>query len=188
MSHLRTLGGDLEDALDRVNVPSYVIDSHGIIRWVNRAAEELVGDVRGRQFTSVVAPEETRRAREAFSRHMVGEQDVDAPVVLLDDDGDRVSVEVSSVCLFEGHRVIGVFGQLRDVGEEPDPAPHPHLTPRQSEVLRLLEHGRSTEQIADQLHLSVETVRNHIRAVLRALDVHSRLEAVAVARRDHLVA
>jgi PAS domain S-box-containing protein len=188
MSHLRTLGGDLEDALDRVNVPSYVIDSHGIIRWVNQAAEELVGDVRGRQFTSVVAPEETRRAREAFSRHMVGEQDVDAPVVLLDDDGDRVSVEVSSVCLFEGHRVIGVFGQLRDVDEEPEPAPHPHLTPRQSEVLRLLEHGRSTEQIADQLHLSVETVRNHIRAVLRALDVHSRLEAVAVARREHLVA
>jgi len=188
MSHLRTLGGDLEDALDRVNVPSYVIDSHGIIRWVNQAAEELVGDVRGRQFTSVVAPEETRRAREAFSRHMVGEQDVDAPVVLLDDDGDRVSVEVSSVCLFEGHRVIGVFGQLRDVDEQPEPAPHPHLTPRQSEVLRLLEHGRSTEQIAERLHLSVETVRNHIRAVLRALDVHSRLEAVAVARREHLVA
>jgi len=188
MSHLRTLGGDLEDALDRVNVPSYVIDSHGIIRWVNRAAEELVGDVRGRQFTSVVAPEETRRAREAFSRHMVGEQDVDAPVVLVDEDGDRVSVEVSSVCLFEGHRVIGVFGQLRDVDEEPEPAPHPHLTPRQSEVLRLLEHGRSTEQIAEQLHLSVETVRNHIRAVLRALDVHSRLEAVAVARHEHLVA
>jgi PAS domain S-box-containing protein len=187
MSHLRTLGGDLEDALDRVNVPSYVIDSHGIIRWVNQAAEDLVGDVRGRQFTSVVAPEETRRAREAFSKHMVGEQDVDAPVVLLDDDGDRVSVEVSSVCLFEGHRVIGVFGQLRDVDEQPEPAPHPHLTPRQSEVLRLLEHGRSTEQIAEQLHLSLETVRNHVRAVLRALDVHSRLEAVAVARREHLV-
>jgi PAS domain S-box-containing protein len=187
MSHLRRLGGDLEDALDRVNVPSYVIDSHGIIRWVNQAAEDLVGDVRGRQFTSVVAPEETRRAREAFSKHMVGEQDVDAPVVLLDDDGDRVSVEVSSVCLFEGHRVIGVFGQLRDVDEQPEPAPHPHLTPRQSEVLRLLEHGRSTEQIAEQLHLSVETVRNHVRAVLRALDVHSRLEAVAVARREHLV-
>ena len=56
------------------------------------------------------------------------------------------------------------------------------------EVLRLLEHGRSTEQIAEELHLSVETVRNHIRAMFRALDVHSRLEAVAVARREHLVA
>jgi DNA-binding NarL/FixJ family response regulator len=48
--------------------------------------------------------------------------------------------------------------------------------------VRLLEHGRSTEQIAEELHLSVETVRNHIRAILRALGVHSRLEAVSVVR------
>jgi DNA-binding NarL/FixJ family response regulator len=61
------------------------------------------------------------------------------------------------------------------------------VTPRQSEVLRLLERGRSTEQIAEQLHLSVETVRNHVRGLLRALQVHSRLEAVAIARRDDLV-
>jgi PAS domain S-box-containing protein len=188
MSKLRQMGGDLEGALERVKVPSYVIDSHGLIRWINPAAEKLVGDVRGRQFTSVVAPEETRRAREAFSKHFIGEEDVDAPVIILDEDGDRVTVEVSSVCLFEGHRVVGVFGQLVDVDEETAPGPHPHLTPRQSEVLRLLEHGRSTEQIAEELHLSVETVRNHIRAMFRALDVHSRLEAVAVARREHLVA
>jgi PAS domain S-box-containing protein len=188
VSQLETFGGDLEDALDRVRVPSYVIDAHGIIRWINSAAEDLVGDVRGRQFTSVVAPEETGRARQAFATHMVGENDVDASVVLLDDDGDRVSVEVSSVCLFRGHRVIGVFGQIADVDDEPERAPHPHLTPRQAEVLRLLERGRSTEQIADQLHLSLETVRNHIRAVLRALNVHSRLEAVAVARREHFAA
>ena len=97
-------------------------------------------------------------------------------------------MDVSSVCLFEGHRVIGVFGQLADISEQVDPAPHPHLTPRQAEVLRLLEHGRSTEQIAEHLHLSIETVRNHVRAILRALHVHSRLEAVAVARREHLVA
>jgi PAS domain S-box-containing protein len=187
MPRLPALGGDLEDALDRVNVPSYVIDEHGVIRWVNQAATELVGDVRGRQFTSVVAPEETRRAREAFAKHMVGEQDVDAPVVLLGDDGGRVSVEVSSVCLFRGHRVIGVFGQLADVEDEVEQPFHPHLTPRQSEVLRLLERGRSTEQIADQLHLSTETVRNHIRALLRALGVHSRLEAVAVGRREQFV-
>ena len=181
MSKLRTLGGDLEGALDRVKVPSYVIDSHGIIRWINGAAHELVGDVRGRQFTSVVAPEDTRRAKEAFSKHFVGQEDVDAPVVLLDEDGDRVSAEVSSVCLYEGHRVIAIFGQLTDVEEEIVPAPHPNLT-------RLLEHGRSTEQIAEELHLSVETVRNHIRALFRTLDVHSRLEAVAVGRREHLVA
>jgi PAS domain S-box-containing protein len=187
MSKLRELGGDVEGALERVKVPSYVIDEYGIIRWVNSAGRRIVGDVRGRQFTSVVAPEETTRARETFARHMMSTKDVELPIVLLDADGDRVSVEISSVCLYSGHRVIGVFGQLTDVEEEPHRHPHPHLTPRQAEVLRLLEHGRSTDQIAGELHLSVETVRNHVRAILRALDVHSRLEAVALARREHLV-
>jgi PAS domain S-box-containing protein len=187
MSKLRELGGDVEDALERVKVPSYVIDEHGVIRWLNTAAIGLVGDVRGRQFTSVVAPEETSRAKDAFAKHMIGGQDVDLPVILLDAGGGRLAVEVSSVSLYRGHRVVGIFGQLTDVDEEPERVPHPHLTPRQSEVLVLLEHGRSTDQIAGQLHLSVETVRNHVRAILRALGVHSRLEAVALARREHLV-
>lgn len=188
VSRLKTIGGDIPGALERVNVPSYVVDEHQIIRWLNPAARALVGDVRGRQVTSVVAPEETRRAREAFAKHMVGNEDVDGSVVLIDEHGERVSVEVSSVCLYEGHRVIGVFGQLSDIDVEPEPPLHPHLTPRQSEVLRLLEHGRSTDQIASELHLSLETVRNHVRGILRALGVHSRLEAVAVARQEHLVA
>jgi PAS domain-containing protein len=36
----------VEDAIDRVRVPAYVIDRHGIIRWLNPAARKLVGDVR----------------------------------------------------------------------------------------------------------------------------------------------
>jgi PAS domain S-box-containing protein len=187
VSRLETIRGDIPDALERVNVPSYVVDEYQIIRWLNPAARRLVGDARGRQATSIVAPEDTRRAREAFAKHMVGNEDVDGSVVLIDQAGERVSVEVSSVCLYEGHRVIGVFGQLSDVELESEPPLHPHLTPRQSEVLRLLEHGRSTEQIAHELHLSLETVRNHVRGILRALGVHSRLEAVAIARREHLV-
>ena len=46
-------------------------------------------------------------------------------------------------------------------------------------MLRLLEQGRSTKQIAQELHLSTETVKNHVRHLLRALGVNSRLEAVA---------
>jgi DNA-binding NarL/FixJ family response regulator len=54
-------------------------------------------------------------------------------------------------------------------------------------VLRFLEQGRSTDQIARELHLSTDTVRNHIRHILRALNAHSRLEAVSIGRREHLV-
>jgi PAS domain S-box-containing protein len=188
VSELRGIGGDIETALETVSVPSYVIDPTGIIRWINPAARRLVGDVRGRQFTSVVAPEDTRRAREHFARKIAGTARVtDAQVALVDSDGGRVNVDVSSVPLMQGHRLVGVFGQISDVQEEPEHPLPPHLTPRQSEVLRLLQRGHSTERIAQELHLSTETVRNHVRHLLRALGVNTRLEAVAVARREHLV-
>jgi PAS domain S-box-containing protein len=173
----------IKDALEHVNVPSYLIDTAGVIRWVNPAGERIVGDVLGRQFTSVVAPEETLRARELFARKVVGGETVtDSAVAVVDRDGVRVGVEVSSIPIYDGEHVVGVFGQVSDIVEEPSPHPELHLTPRQAEILELLERGRSTVQIADQLQLSKETVRNHIRHLLRAVGVNSRLEAVAVAR------
>jgi PAS domain S-box-containing protein len=189
VSSLRDMGHDVTGALEKVRVPSYVIDRHGIVRWVNPAAKEIVGDVRGRQFTSVLSPEESRRAQEIFARNISGTVErSDNHVVVVGLDGERISVDISAVPLRDGDRVIGMFGQVVDVEiDAPPPTAHPHLTPRQTEVLRLLEHGRSTNQIAAELHLSVETVRNHIRHILRALGVHSRLEAVALTRRDHLL-
>ena len=186
---LRDLGHDVTDALETVRVPSYIVDRHGIVRWVNPAAREIVGDVRGRQFTSVLSPEETRRAREIFARNITGSVErSDNQVVIVGLSGERITVDISAVPLRDGDQVIGMFGQVVDIQvDEAPPTAHPHLTPRQTEVLRLLELGRSTNQIAAELHLSVETVRNHIRHILRALGVNSRLEAVALTRRDHLL-
>ena len=188
MSKARTLGGDLEAALETVNVPAYVIDQSGVIRWLNDAAREWVGDMRGRQFTSVIAPEARRRSQEVFAQKMVGNATTTtAELVALDRDGERIDVEVTSVPLIRGGHIIGVFGLVPAVVTQKTPH-HAALTPRQAEVLQLLEHGRSTKQIAQDLHLSTETVRNHVRGVLRALGVHSRIEAVALARREHLLA
>jgi PAS domain S-box-containing protein len=177
------VGGDVELALNNVGVPSYVLDTTGLVRWINPAAERLLGDVRGHHFTSVVAPEDSRRAHELFSRKVLGTAPAtDATGVLVSTRGTRVAVELSSVPLMNGERVVGVFGLIEEFPDHTPTAPHPHLTPRQVEVLRLLEQGRSTKQIAGELHLSTETVRNHIRRLFRALGVHSRLEAVAAAR------
>jgi PAS domain S-box-containing protein len=183
------MGHDVTDALEKVRVPSYIVDRHGIVRWVNPAARDIVGDVRGRQFTSVLSPEEARRAREIFARNISGAVErSDNEVVFLGADGERILVDISAVPLRDGDQVIAMFGQVVDIQiDQGPPTAHPQLTPRQTEVLRLLEHGRSTNQIAAELHLSTETVRNHIRAILRALGVHSRLEAVALTRRDHLL-
>ena len=52
------------------------------------------------------------------------------------------------------------------------------LTPRQSDVLHLLLKGQPNKLIARELGLSVETVKDHVAAVLRALGVSSRTQAV----------
>ena len=177
------VGGDVEQALEDVGVPSYVLDPTGVVRWINPAAERLLGDIRGRHFTSVVAPEDSRRARELFARKVLGTAPAtEATGHLISTAGVRVAVELSAVPLMSGERVVGVFGLIEGRPDDSPTAPHPHLTPRQVEVLRLLEQGCSTKQIAAELHLSTETVRNHIRRLLRALGVNSRLEAVAAAR------
>ena len=177
------VGGDVEKALEGVGVPSYVLDSTGVIRWINAAAEQLLGDVRGRHFTSVVAAEDSRRARELFSQKVLGSSPAtEATGVLVSTAGTRVAVELSAVPLRNGERVVGVFGLIEERPDDRRTAPPPQLTPRQVEVLRLLEQGRSTKQIAAELHLSTETVRNHIRRLFLALGVNSRLEAVAAVR------
>ncbi len=177
------VGGDVERALESVGVPSYVLDKTGVVRWINAAAERLVGDIRGRHFTSVVAPEDSRRARELFAQKVLGTSAAtEATGHLVSTAGTRVAVEISAVPLVNGETVVGVFGLLEERPDDGPTVPPPHLTPRQVEVLRLLEQGRSTKQIAAELHLSNDTVRNHVRGIFRALGVNTRLEAVAAAR------
>jgi PAS domain S-box-containing protein len=177
------VGGDVERALGNVGVPSYVLDTTGNVRWINPAAERLLGNIRGRHYTSVVAPEDGRRARDLFAEKVIGASPAtEATGILLSTAGARVPVELSSVPLMNGERVVGVFGLIEERPGDSSTAPPPHLTPRQVEVLRLLEQGRSTKQIAAELHLTIETVRTHIRRLFRALGVNSRLEAVAAAR------
>jgi len=57
------------------------------------------------------------------------------------------------------------------------------LTPREWEVVDLLAESKTTDQIAEQLVLSNETVRSHVKNILRKLDARSREEAVAAAQR-----
>jgi DNA-binding NarL/FixJ family response regulator len=52
------------------------------------------------------------------------------------------------------------------------------LTPRQTDVLLLLLHGKPNKLIARELNLSVETIKDHVAAVLRSLNVTSRTQAV----------
>jgi two-component system response regulator DesR len=61
------------------------------------------------------------------------------------------------------------------------------LTEREIEVLRLARRGLPNPQIAQALHISPGTVRNHLSAVYRKLGVHSRHQALQVAKERHLI-
>lgn len=62
------------------------------------------------------------------------------------------------------------------------------LTPREQEVLQLLGEGVGTRAMAEQLAVSPNTIRNHIRSLLAKLGASTRLEAVTIARRMDLIA
>jgi two-component system, NarL family, response regulator LiaR len=79
-------------------------------------------------------------------------------------------------------RLIEEMRRVREDGMGMRPI-HSPLTTREWEVLDLLCQERTTDDIAETLVLSVETVRSHVKAVLRKLDVRSRRDAVRVAAR-----
>jgi DNA-binding CsgD family transcriptional regulator len=62
--------------------------------------------------------------------------------------------------------------------------PAPPLTSREQEILRWMAAGLQNKEIAQKLHLSVATVRNHVHNILDRLAVHSKLEAVSLAFRS----
>ncbi|MGH3386412.1 MAG: response regulator [Nocardioidaceae bacterium] len=63
----------------------------------------------------------------------------------------------------------------------------PRLTDRELEVLRLVARGLNNREIAKELFISENTVKNHVRNILEKLQLHSRMEAVMYAVREKLL-
>jgi PAS domain S-box-containing protein len=103
--------------------------------------------------------------------------------------GTRRPLSVSTICLNQDGRelFLHVLEPSTPISLLQQPA-RVGLTPRQREVLSLVADGYSARQIARRLGLAEPTVRNHIRAILVELRVHSQLAAVARARKLGLVA
>jgi len=95
------------------------------------------------------------------------------------DMGARVSPSAGDHSAPSAHDGRSVHQNATDAGFQVHPPVESlGLTPRQSEVLALLLQGKPNKLIARDLKLSVETVKDHVAAVLRALNVTSRTQAV----------
>lgn len=82
-------------------------------------------------------------------------------------------------------KLIDEFKQMSKPEKEQGPALR--LTERELEVLRLVAKGMNNREVAKELFISENTVKNHVRNILEKLQLHSRMEAVMYAMREKLL-
>jgi two-component system NarL family response regulator len=92
----------------------------------------------------------------------------------------RISPSMASKLLTE-------FAAISKGDDKPQVPTGPRLTDREMEVLRLVAQGLNNRDIAKQLFISENTVKNHIRNILEKLHLHSRMEAVVYAVREKMI-
>jgi two-component system NarL family response regulator len=84
-------------------------------------------------------------------------------------------------------KLLTEFAAMVKKTDERQQVPAPRLTDREMEVLKLVAKGLNNRDIAKQLFISENTVKNHIRNILEKLQLHSRMEAVVYAVREKLL-
>jgi PAS domain S-box-containing protein len=180
LSSAPRLGADLEDAVAALDLAAGVIDGEGEIVAANDEVTDLLGLRPGDSFLQVLPAELHEAARVRLARTLRGVPASMHRLELRRRDGRRIQVLVRSSPVHRDDIVVGALVMvfpLRTLHVCRIDRGQP-LTPRQEQVLRLLAEGHDTEQIAERLGVALETARNHIRALLSRLEVHSRLGAV----------
>jgi len=84
-------------------------------------------------------------------------------------------------------KLLNEYTSLARRAEEKQQFPSPTLTVRELEVLKLVAKGQSNREIGEELYISENTVKNHVRNILEKLHLHSRMEAVIYAVRERLL-
>ena len=77
-------------------------------------------------------------------------------------------------------RILAGFSPLAST---PGPPPDPNLSAREQEALRLVGAAMSNKQVADALYISEQTVKNHVKSMLKKLRLKNRVELALYAKR-----
>ena len=84
-------------------------------------------------------------------------------------------------------KLLSEFATMIKKGDDRQQVPAPRLTDRELQVLKLVARGLNNRDIAKELFISENTVKNHVRNILEKLQLHSRMEAVVYAVREKIV-
>ena len=84
-------------------------------------------------------------------------------------------------------KLLSEFATMIKKSEERPQLPVPRLTDRELQVLKLVARGMANKEIAGELFISENTVKNHVRNILEKLQLHSRMEAVVYAVRERIL-
>jgi two-component system NarL family response regulator len=98
-----------------------------------------------------------------------------------------VSAGQSTISPSMASKLLTEFQTMVKKSDEKPVAAQPRLTDREMEVLRLVAKGKNNRDIAKELFISENTVKNHIRNILEKLHLHSRMQAVVYAVREKLL-
>jgi PAS domain S-box-containing protein len=182
--------------VDSLEVPASLHDVEGRFLHVNAAAERASGhsnaDLLGGHFSDLLPAEARENVEAQFRRAVEHGEPTDFETAFVDAAGRVRRTRAQHLPLRRDGAIVGALILAFDVRQPPSapagPVPRPRLTPRQSTILELIASGMSTSEIATELTLSADTVRNHLRSVFRELHAHRRLEAIATAQRLGLLA
>jgi PAS domain S-box-containing protein len=182
--------------VDSLLVPVSLHDVNGLFVHANAAAERASGysnaQLRGRHFTALLRPEARENVETQFRRAVERGEPADFVTVFVDAGGQLRGVRAQHLPLRHDDTIVGVLILAFEVrlpsSEGLNLKPDPRVTPRQREILALIASGLSTAEVALELTLSPETVRNHLRNASRELRAHTRVEAIATAQRLGLLA
>jgi PAS domain S-box-containing protein len=182
--------------VDSLVVPASLHDVNGRFVHMNAAAERACGksnaEMVGQELTVLLPPEVHESVQTQFRRAVEHGAPTDFETVFVDGDRHLRGVRAQHLPLRNDDVIVGVLILAFDVRRPPSEpiraVPDPQLTPRQLEILELIAAGLSTADVARELTLSPETVRNHLRNAFSELRVHTRVEAIAMAQRLGLLA
>jgi PAS domain S-box-containing protein len=155
---------------------------------VNPAAVALLGRTREElletsSFANIAPAERRIAAREWKAFLESGEYS--GTRALVRPDGSEVEIDYAARLAVIGERRLAIFVSLANTNLPADApsgrAPAGSLTTREREVITLIAMGRETNEIAEHLHISSETVRTHVRNAMSKLGARTRAQLVAIA-------